>query len=73
MVADLVHDVTYTAFEGKGAYRDGKKIETSKTLLWMRQLVGLDLNTYKVKEVAAKTNRFDCENKAYPPFWRQRS
>ena len=31
MVADLFHDVTYTAFEGKGAYRDGKKIQTSKT------------------------------------------
>ena len=31
MVADLVHGVTYTAFEGKGAFRDGKKIETSTT------------------------------------------
>ena len=52
LVADLVHGITYTAFEGKGAYRDGKKIETSKTALLEEAVVGLDLNTYKVKEVA---------------------
>ena len=33
MVVDLFHDVTYTAFKGKGAFRNGKKIETSKTQL----------------------------------------
>jgi len=54
LVADLVHDVTYTAFEGKGAYREGKKIETSKTASLDEAVVGLDLNTYKVKEVAPK-------------------
>src|SRR5664279_402208 len=31
MVVDLAHDVTYTAFEDKGAYRNGEKMETSKT------------------------------------------
>lgn len=54
LVADLAHDVTYTAFEGKGAYREGKKIETSKTASLDEAVVGLDLNTYKVKEVAPK-------------------
>ncbi len=54
LVADLAHDVTYTAYEGKGAYRDGKKIETSKTAALEEAVVGLDLNTYKVKEVAPK-------------------
>ena len=54
LVADLVHDVTYTAFEGKGAYRDGEKIETSKTAVLEEAVVGLDLNTYKIKEVAPK-------------------
>ena len=54
LVADLVHDVTYTAFEGKGAYRDGKKIETSKTASLDEAVVGLDLNTYKVKEIVPK-------------------
>ena len=51
MVADLAHDVTYTAFKGKGAYRDGKKIETSKTSSLEEAVIGLDLNTYKVKEL----------------------
>ena len=73
MVVDLVHDVTYTAFEGKGAYRDGKKIQTSKTASLDDAVVGLDLNTYKVKELTPKLTALDCENKAYPPFRRQRA
>lgn len=51
LVADLAHGVTYTAFEGKGACRDGKKIETSKTAVLEDAIIGLDLNTYKVKEI----------------------
>jgi myo-inositol-1(or 4)-monophosphatase len=54
LVTDLAHEVTYIAFEGKGAYRDGKKIETSKTAALEEAVVGLDLNTYKVKEVVPK-------------------
>jgi myo-inositol-1(or 4)-monophosphatase len=54
LVVDLAHDVTYTAFENKGAYRDGKKIETSKTDALEEAVVGLDLNTYKVKEIVPK-------------------
>ena len=54
MVADLFHDVTYTALGGKGAYRDGEKIQTSKTASLDEAVVGLDLNTYKAKEVAPK-------------------
>ena len=54
-VADLVHDVAYSAFEGKGAYRDGKKIQTSKTSsLDDDAVVGLDLNTHKVKMLVPK-------------------
>jgi myo-inositol-1(or 4)-monophosphatase len=54
MVVDLFHDVAYTAFRGKGAYRDGAKIETSKTASLDDAVVGLDLNTYKVRQVAPK-------------------
>jgi len=54
MVADLFHDVTYTAFKGKGAYRDKKKIEPSKTVSLDDAVIGLDLNTYKVKKVAPR-------------------
>ena len=54
MVADLFHDVMYTAYKGKGACRDGKKIRPSKTVSLDDAVIGLDLNTYKVKEVARK-------------------
>jgi len=52
LVTDLFHDTTYTALEGKGAYRDGEKI-TSSTLESLEEaVIGLDLNSYKVKEIA---------------------
>lgn len=54
LVADLYHDIAYTACEGKGAYKDGEKIKTSKTASLDDAVVGLDLNTYKVREVAPK-------------------
>ena len=52
MVTDLVHETTYTALEGKGAYRDGEKINSSKRGSLEDAVVGLDLNSYKVKEIA---------------------
>ena len=54
LVADLAHDITYTAFKGKGTYRDSKKIETSKTTTLEEAVIGLDLNSYKVKEIVPK-------------------
>jgi myo-inositol-1(or 4)-monophosphatase len=54
MVVDLAHDVTYTAFEGKGAYRNGKKIMSSKTSFLDEAVVGMDLNTFKAKSVVPK-------------------
>jgi len=52
LVTDLFHDTTYTALEGKGAYRDGEKIASSTTGSLDKAMVGLDLNSYKVKEIA---------------------
>ena len=63
MVADLAHDVTYTAFEGKGAYRDGRKIQTAKTISLDEAVVGLDLNTYKVKEIVPKLTALIAKTK----------
>jgi len=54
MVIDLSHDVTYTAFKGEGAYRNGEKIKSSKTTFLDEAVVGLDLNTYKAKAVVPK-------------------
>ena len=53
-VSDLFHGVTYSAFAGKGAFRDGKKIKTSAVAKLDEAVIGLDLNTYKIKAVAPK-------------------
>ena len=49
MVVDLCHDDTYTALRSKGAYRNDKPIQTSKTPSLDDAVVGLDLNAYKTK------------------------
>jgi len=49
MVVDLYHDVAYTAFLGKGAYRNGERIETSKITSLDEAVVGVDFNAYKTK------------------------
>jgi myo-inositol-1(or 4)-monophosphatase len=54
MVVDLSHDVTYTGFLGEGAYRNGEKIESSKTTFLDEAVIGLDLNTFKTKVVVPK-------------------
>src|SRR3990170_1869584 len=51
-VTDLFHDITYTALERKGVFRDGKKITTSELASLDEAVIGLDLNTYKIKEIA---------------------
>jgi myo-inositol-1(or 4)-monophosphatase len=51
LVADLHNNITYTAEKGKGAKRENKKIKPSKTTAIEKAVIGLDLNTYKVKEI----------------------
>ena len=63
LVADLVHDITYTAFEGKGAYRNGKKMETSKTTSFEEAVIGLDLNGNKSKIVLPKLSNLISKTK----------
>jgi len=63
MVADLVHGETYTAIKGEGAYRNGKKIKPSTTAVLHDAVIGLDLNTYKVKEIVAKLTGIIAETK----------
>jgi len=54
LVTDLHHDITYIAQEEKGAYRDGEKIKTSQVTSLQEAVLGMDLNTYKVAEIASK-------------------
>ena len=52
LVTDLAHDTTYTALEGRGAFRDGEKIAPSTCASLDNAVVGLDMNSYKIKEIA---------------------
>jgi myo-inositol-1(or 4)-monophosphatase len=63
MVADLVHGITYTAIEGKGSFRNDQKIKPSTTTILRDAVIGLDLNTYKVKEIIPKLTELIAETK----------
>jgi len=54
LVADLPHDITYMAQKGKGAYRNYQKISPSENTSLEEAVIGIDLNTYRVKEIAPK-------------------
>jgi myo-inositol-1(or 4)-monophosphatase len=63
-VTDLIHDITYTAVEGKeGAFRGGYPIKPSETKALDEAVIGVDLNTYKMKEVAPQLERLFHETK----------
>ena len=62
-VTDLRRDITYMAFAGKGAFRDGEKIAPSSTKMLAEAVVGLDLNTYKIKAVAPQLTELFHETK----------
>ncbi len=51
LVAHLVDNTTYTALKGKGAFRNGEKIYSSKRGSLDDAVLGLDLNTYRVKSI----------------------
>jgi myo-inositol-1(or 4)-monophosphatase len=57
LVADLAHDTAYMAQAGKGAYRDGEKIKPSTLVSLGEAVMGLDLNTYRVKGIAPQLTR----------------
>jgi myo-inositol-1(or 4)-monophosphatase len=54
LVADLFHDIAYTAQKDKGAYRNNQKIAPSKTTSLEEAVIGVDLNTYKVSQIAPR-------------------
>jgi myo-inositol-1(or 4)-monophosphatase len=51
LVADLFHDVTYTAALGYGAFRNGEKIYTSNRPSLDEAVLGVDFNTFEVEEI----------------------
>jgi len=63
IVTDLFHGTTYTAVKGRGACRDGHRISTSERVSVEGGVVGLDLNSYRIKELAPKLTALMAEAK----------
>jgi len=51
LVSDLLHNITYTAIRGKGAYRNEQKIKPSIISSLKEAVIGMDLGTPKKKEL----------------------
>ena len=63
MVSDLVHGATYMALKDKGAFCNCEKIKPSTTTVLQDSVIGLDLNTYKVKEIVPKLTPLIAQTK----------
>ena len=51
LVCDPVHNVTYTAERGRGAFRNRERIQSSLTTSLEEAVVGVDFNTFKIREL----------------------
>lgn len=51
LVTDILHNVTYTAQRGHGAYRNKKEIKPSKISSLEEAVIGVDFNTFKAGEI----------------------
>jgi myo-inositol-1(or 4)-monophosphatase len=54
LVSDIIHCITYTAQKNRGAFRNGKQIKPSETSEIADAVIGVDANTFKIKELLAK-------------------
>jgi myo-inositol-1(or 4)-monophosphatase len=57
LVADLCHDVIYTAQKGKGSCRDGVRVSPSAKVSFEEAVIGLDLNSYRVDSLVPRLTR----------------
>jgi myo-inositol-1(or 4)-monophosphatase len=63
LVADLFHNVTYVAQKGKSVHRNDQKITPSKETSLEEAVVGMDLNTYKIRKIIPKLTSLIRETK----------
>jgi myo-inositol-1(or 4)-monophosphatase len=54
LVADLVHGTIYTALKTRGAYRDNRRITPSQQTAIEEGIIGVDLNSYRIRQLAPK-------------------
>jgi len=54
VVSDIVHEITYTAQKNRGAFKNGERIKPSITVDVEDAVIGVDLNTFRIKELGTK-------------------
>ncbi len=54
LVCDPIHDVTYTAERGRGAFRNREGIQPSSTTSLEEAVIGVDFNTLKIRELMSR-------------------
>jgi myo-inositol-1(or 4)-monophosphatase len=68
VVSDIIHNVTYTAQKGKGAFKNGEKIEPSKRTEIADAVIGVDMNTFRIEEYVTKLQKLFKEGKHFRHF-----
>jgi len=63
LVTDLFHGVTYTAQEDLGAFRNGVRVAPSRNTFMEEGVIGMDLNSFKVKELLSSLTHVVEETK----------
>jgi myo-inositol-1(or 4)-monophosphatase len=54
LVRDIIHDVAYTAQRGQGAFKNGKPIKPSKDTSLETAVIGVDLNSLKMRQTVTR-------------------
>lgn len=65
VVMDIIHNITYIAEKGKGAYKNNERIRPSQETDLIESVIGVDINTYKAanKTLHEKITRLITLNK----------
>jgi len=57
LVTDILHNVTYTAQKGEGAYKNRQAIKPSRTSSLSEAVIGVDFHTFKASEIVNRMIR----------------
>ncbi len=68
IVHDIVHDITYTAQKGEGAFRNGKRVKPSETVNLEDAVIGVDSNTFRIADFVAKLEGLFKKGKHFRQF-----
>jgi myo-inositol-1(or 4)-monophosphatase len=68
IVTDIFHNITYTAEKNKGAFKNGTKIKPSETVSIEEAVIGIDLNTFKIRELQTKLEGLFKKGKHFRHF-----